>query len=130
MAKALSKTQKKTDNTIRHALTDVCEHALKDIHGFEWLTHHADYSNFPASLLITCVFRSDDEITSADGEGSLDTMRKNIQKRLLKAGIVLKKLDQQVMFDSEEACAAQHDGNWAVRLASRTGRAVAKNRPY
>lgn len=130
MGKALSKTQKKTDNTIRLLLTDVCERALEEVAGFEWLTHQVDYANFPASLLITCVFRSDADIASAASDGSVAQIKKSIQSRLLKAGIVLKKLDQQVILDSEEACARAHDGSWSRRLEARAGWALAKNRPH
>lgn len=38
------------------ALTSACDQFLEDVPEFQWLTHQAIYSNFPASLLITCVF--------------------------------------------------------------------------
>lgn len=129
MSKPQSKTEKKIDNNIRRALTAVCEQMLKDVAGFQWLTHQADYSNFPASLLITCVFNSDSDWSRGSEVGHLQTIRKRIQAKLLNTGVVLKKLEQQVIFDSEEACDRDHDGDWSLRLASRAGRAVMKNRP-
>jgi len=48
--KGMRKTDKKRDNTLRLALTEVCDIALKDIAGFQWLTHCVNYSNFPQSL--------------------------------------------------------------------------------
>lgn len=129
MSKPQSKTQKKIDSNIRVALTEVCEYTLKDVPGFQWLTHQADYSNFPASLLITCIFDTDDSLRHAEDAGRILEIRKRIQAKLLKIGVSFKKVEQQFIFDSEEACVLEHDGNWTRRLASRTARAVARNRP-
>lgn len=102
MAKPQSKTQKKMDNTVRLALTAACEQFLEDISGFQWLTHEADYSNFPASLLITCVFDTAESQQKACQNGDSDKMQSAIQRQLLKAGVVLKIVKQQVVFDSED----------------------------
>jgi hypothetical protein len=102
MAKPKSKTQKKTDNNIRLALTDACEIFLDDIPGFQWLTHQADYSNFPASLSITCVFDTDKSQQQACQNDNATTMQNIIQAKLLKIGVKLNSPKQQVMFDSEE----------------------------
>ena len=97
-------------------LTIVCESAKQDVVGFEWLTHSANYSNFPASLVITCVL---------DKSQSLDIMlvseqdvelRKQIQQQLLKAGILLKDVRRHVFFDTQEACLLEHNGDWKRRL--------------
>ncbi len=129
MPKPQSKTQKRIDNNIRKALTACCDEALKDISGFQWLTHQANYANFPASLLITCVFDKKSEQQAAQENGQALSLQKLIQSRLLKIGIKFKKIDAQIMFDSEEACTLDHNGEWSIRLASRAGRAVGKNRP-
>ena len=128
MAKPQSKTQKKIDNNIRLALTSVCDQALKDVHGFKWLTHEVNYTNFPASLLITCVFDNEENLKAA-GESTTQCLRKRIQASLLKVGVKFKALKQQVCFDSEEACLLMHSGDWKARLASRKGQVVARNRP-
>ena len=60
--KPQSKTQKKIDNNVRKALTAACEDCLKDVPGFQWLTHQANYTNFPASLFVTCVFDTDEQL--------------------------------------------------------------------
>lgn len=129
MTTAKSKTQKKTDNNIRIALTEVCEQALQEVPGFKWLTHQADYSNFPASLLVTCVFDTEEHVLQAKTAGHTSAMQKRIHGKLLKVGIVVKRVAQQVIFDSEEACVQEHQGDWPTRLESRTGRAVVRNRP-
>ncbi|MBU3069712.1 Fis family transcriptional regulator [Aestuariicella sp. G3-2] len=130
MTKPQSKTEKKIDNNIRLALTDVCEQALGQLQGFEWLTHQANYTNFPASLVVTCVFDTEDNLQLAEASGEADVLKKQIQAKLLKVGVKFKALNRQVMFDSEEACEAQSGGNWAQRLESRKERSVAKNRPH
>lgn len=125
MAKPQSKTEKKIDNNVRRALTSACEQFLEDIPGFQWLTHQANYTNFPASLLITCVFDNDVSIQDANA----GAIHKLLHSRLLKIGVKLKAPKQQVVFDSEEACIQDHCGDWVQRLASRELRSVAKNRP-
>ncbi len=102
MAKPQSKTQKKIDNNVRLALTAACEQFLEDISGFQWLTHEADYSNFPASLLITCVFDTAESQQQACQNGDSDKMQSAIQRQLLKIGVILKIVKQQVIFDSED----------------------------
>ena len=81
MAKPQSKTQKKIDNNIRLALTDACEQLLDTIPGFQWLTHQANYSNFPASLLITCVFDTRESQQHAAENGGTKDMQKFIQAK-------------------------------------------------
>ncbi len=102
MAKPQNKTRKKIDNNVRLALTDACEQFLDDITGFQWLTHQANYSNFPASLLITCVFDTDESQQQACQNGDSSKMQNLIQTQLLKIGVELKAPKQQIIFDSEE----------------------------
>jgi hypothetical protein len=44
-------------------------------------------------------------------------LRKQIQKQLLKAGVLLKNAKRHVLFDSEQACLLEHNGDWKRRLA-------------
>lgn len=125
MAKPQSKTEKKIDKNVRLALTSACEQFLEDVQGFQWLTHQANYTNFPASLLITCVFDTQEYQEQVDAS----VIHKLLQSKLLKIGVKLKAPKQQVIFDSEEACARENDGEWEKRLASRKNRSVARNRP-
>ena len=98
MAKPRSKTEKKIDNNVRLALTSACEQFLEDVPGFQWLTHHANYTNFPASLLITCVFDTEENQQLAE----TNVIHTLIQSKLRKIGVKLKAPKQQVVFDSEE----------------------------
>ena len=129
MPKPQSKTQKKLDNKIRETLTQLCEDSFKDLPGFCWVTHQAEYSNFPASLLIICVFDTEADKQHNIENGALATIQKQIHAKLLKIGVVLKKVDKQVVADSEEACEQEHGGNWSLRLKDAEGRAVPKNHP-
>ena len=64
MSSAKSTVKKLDENTIK-ALTKVCEIGKQKVKGFDWLTHRADYSNFPSSLVITCVFITEQQISDA-----------------------------------------------------------------
>lgn len=130
MAKPKSKTEKKIDNNVRLALTAACDQFLEDVPGFQWLTHQANYTNFPASLLVTCVFDTPEQQQQAERNEHATQMRKLIQAKLLKVGVKFKALNQQILFDSEAACTEENDGNWASRLEGRAQRTVAKNRPH
>ncbi|BCD96943.1 Fis family transcriptional regulator [Marinagarivorans cellulosilyticus] len=129
MAKAQSKTQKRTDNNIRLALIAVCEQSLKDIPGFKWLTHQVDFTNFPASLLVTCIFETQEQLTQAEQNLHTQQMQNNVQAKLFKIGVKVSSPKNQVVFDTEEACTQEHEGDWKTRLASKKGRALARNRP-
>lgn len=116
MSNPKSKTQKKLDNAIRIALTEVCEQALDEVAGFQWLTHRANYSDFPGSLIITCVFEDDTQLLLAESRGDDKQLRQTIQHKLLKIGVKFKSINRQVAFDSEESCDREHAGDWQQRL--------------
>jgi hypothetical protein len=113
---AMKSTVKKLDDNVVKALTLVCEQAKQQVDGFDWLTHRADYSNFPNSLVVTCVFLNEQQIVNAKADSQDAFLRKLIHKHLLKVGILLKDPRRNVFFDSEEACAAGHGGDWDRRL--------------
>jgi hypothetical protein len=113
----LTKTSQKIDNNVCKALTVACEEFLHDISGFKWLTHRANYTNFPASLVITCVFECEADVETMKTAKQDEILRNAIQKQLLKVGVVAKNIKQQVHFDTEESCEAQHQGDWTSRLA-------------
>lgn len=113
----LSKTNQKIDNNVCKALTIACESYLHEVAGFVWLTHRANYTNFPGSLVVTCVFNTDEEIDAMKALQQDEIMIATIQKQLLKVGIVVKNIKKTVRFDSEQACQNKHDGQWADRLA-------------
>lgn len=118
----LTKTNQKIDNNICKALTIACDSALHDVEGFVWLTHRANYTNFPGSLIVTCVFNTESEIETMQIKQQDDFLRASIQKQLLKVGVVVKNINQCIRFDSEEACNNQHAGKWPERLALRASK--------
>ena len=113
----LTKTNKKLDDNICKALTLACESSLHDFSGFVWLTHRVNYTNFPASLVVTCVFTQYEDIAAMQNQQRDKVLRQIIQTHLLKIGVVLKNINNTVRFDSEEACLKQHNGKWESRLA-------------
>lgn len=113
----MRKSDKKLDNQIVKALTQVCHSALDDIDGFKWLTHTVNFDKFPDSLKIVCVF--DSNITLATYLKSSDNngLASMISSSLADIGIELKSAKNQIELDSEENCTLYHGGNWRNRLA-------------
>jgi hypothetical protein len=118
----LTKTNQKIDNNVCKALTMACEASLHEVPGFVWLTHRANYTNFPASLVVTCVFETEADIDVMKTQLQDELLRNVIQKQLLNVGVVVKNIKQQVHFDSEEACLMQHRGEWDVRIALKSSK--------
>lgn len=114
----MKKTEKKIDNALRKALLVVCETALDEVPGFKWLTHLVSYSHFPSSLLVVCVFDSNDALARACAEHKDDVLRSLIHANLRTAGVQLKDIRQHVHFDTEEACDIEHEGRWNERFSS------------
>ncbi|QJR82624.1 Fis family transcriptional regulator [Alteromonas pelagimontana] len=113
----MNKTIKKLDNNVVKALTQACETAKQWDIGFEWLTHTARYNHFPGSLMVTCVFSSENEIQIVTDQGIDKKLRQLIQGQLLKAGIRLQDIRRHVRLDSEERCVSQDNGDWKTRLS-------------
>ncbi len=114
----MRKSDKKLDNQLRLGLTEVCEIALKDIEGFVWLTHLVNYTNFPSSLRIVCVFDTNENRDAYLRNFQHGPIESLIQSELASIGIKVKKIADVVRFDSEENCDNEHNGNWAKRLAN------------
>jgi len=113
----MRKTDKRIENSIRDALTEVCELALESVVGFKWLTHLvADYKTLPKSLSVMCVFGTNDELSTAQETLQDDIMCRLIKEKLSAANINIKDIRQHVRFDTEEACDTFHDGKWHERF--------------
>jgi len=112
----MTKTDKKTDKSVRLALTAVCEIALHEVVGFKWLTHFANYRQFPDSLSIVCVFDTDANLSSALSNHKDDYIVSLIEEKLISPAISIENMRQHVSFDSEEACALENAGKWAERF--------------
>lgn len=112
----MTKTDKKHDKAIRNALTEVCDIALDEVPGFKWLTHKVNYSCFPDSLVVICIFDTKSELASALLAQQDDFLRSVIREKLSAADISIKDMARQVSFDTEEACALEQGGRWQERL--------------
>ncbi|MFT5450908.1 MAG: hypothetical protein ACI9N9_000388 [Enterobacterales bacterium] len=114
----MKKTDKKIDNSVRDALTEVCEIALNEVAGFQWITHFANYKYFPDSLSVVCIFDTDNDLSNLLGSDKDDYLHKLIKEKLSTVGIHIKNISQQVSFDTEEACKNEHSGKWQERFNS------------
>ncbi|NTS76812.1 Fis family transcriptional regulator [Catenovulum sp. SM1970] len=112
----MRKSDKKLDNQLRLALTDVCETALKQLDGFQWLTHLVNYNNFPSSLRIVFIFDSNDHLAQYLQSNDKDYLLSLLQTELQPLNLKLKNIAKHVEYDTEESCESQHQGNWALRL--------------
>jgi len=112
----MRKSDKKMENRIRIALTDVCETALKDIDGFQWLTHVVNYSSFPESLKVVCVFDTNENLSICMSNGRASELASLIQKKLGEIDVNIKHMSSQITYDTEENCVRQHNGKWADRF--------------
>jgi hypothetical protein len=100
-------------------LTDACETAKAEIVGFSWLTHRLDPEDFPGSLRITWVFEQEADKAAAVVGDTKARMLALTALALEQAGIELDHPAWHVRFDSEEACAHGHGGDWAKRLQTQ-----------
>ncbi|MCJ8312236.1 MAG: Fis family transcriptional regulator [Saccharospirillaceae bacterium] len=113
----MRKTDKKIDNQLIKVLTGVCDMALKEIKGFEWLTHLVNYSNFPKSLKIVCVFDNNENLKLfKSNANNQQKLQKLIQSKLLEVDVKVKNIVAHLGYDTQENCEKEHDGNWAKRL--------------
>jgi hypothetical protein len=113
----MNKTHKKIENTLRKALTEVCETALEDVAGFKWITHFVNYSSFPASLIVVCVFDTDNALSGAVASQEDNDLRSIIKRKLNAENIHIEDVRQQVKFDTEEACERENGGKWHDRYS-------------
>ncbi|MBU2884376.1 hypothetical protein KO507_01210 [Gilvimarinus agarilyticus] len=108
----MKKSDKKKENAIIAALTQACEIAKDRGDGFEWLTHFVNYDRFPQSLLVVCVYDTNEKLARAD-QAAICAL---IQQHLESIDIRVASIQRQVKFDSEENCEIANNGNWDERL--------------
>jgi hypothetical protein len=113
----MRKKDKKLDNQLRVALTDTCETALKDVAGFQWLTHLVNYADFPKSLKVVCVFDTNDNYHHFMETASHDGLKRLIHKKFFEIGIKVNNITNHLSYDTQENCDKNNSGKWADRLA-------------
>ena len=112
----MRKTDKKIDNKLREALTEVCEIALENVADFEWLTHLVNFNDFPGSLSVICIFDTNAGLSEARSNQEDNYLYKLIKEKLAAAGIEIRDIQQHVDFDTEENCKVENDGKWQERF--------------
>ena len=113
----MRKMDKKIDKQLRIVLTDVCETALKKYVGFQWLTHVVNYSNFPKSLKVVCVFDTNENLNNFMLDNHSQALNILIQKKLFEVDVNINNVVNHISYDTEENCDKNDNGKWAVRLA-------------
>ncbi|RTZ16715.1 Fis family transcriptional regulator [Vibrio aquaticus] len=98
----MRKSDKKIENQIREVLTDVCEDTLKGYDGFLWVTHTVNYSSFPQSLKIICVFDTNqDRANFLQGEGP-QHVSATVQQAFSKVGVQLKNVAKLISYETQQ----------------------------
>lgn len=97
----MRKTDKKMDNQLRIVLTELCETTLKDIKGFQWITHSVNYNDFPKSLKVVCVFDDHDYLTNFIDNNHNIALTNLIEHKLSAIGIKLKNISKHISFENQ-----------------------------
>ena len=113
----MKKAIKKLDKKVIEALTQVCEEAKTKFEGFTWLTHQANYQDFPASLMVTCVFDEDKDVERVLATTEFPTLVELVNVNLNQQGIKLQKPEKHIRLDSEQACQLHNNGDWRKRIS-------------
>ena len=95
----MKKTDKKREKSIVQGLTRVCEIAKNEVGGFKWLTHTVDYGDFPNSLMVHCIFTSDESIKQVIDSGQDKAIFKLICDELVSIDINFKDVSNGVTFN-------------------------------
>jgi len=94
----MRKSDKKIDNKLRVALTEVCDFALENVAGYQWITHTVNYDAFPASLQVSCAFSSQQVIDDLRQSQQDLVLKKEITQKLSAMGIKNFDMSKQVKF--------------------------------
>lgn len=97
----MRKTDKKIENNIRKALTNVCELASSWNIGFKWLTHTVNYENFERSFHVMCVFENKEVLLSFLTSESKQTLIGLIETELKQVDVMFKPSNQNITFTIE-----------------------------
>jgi len=92
----MKKSDKKIENQLRKTLTEVCEFALEDINGYQWVTHTVKFDSFPKSLVVTCAFASQKHIDELIESGQGTLLKKLIVKKLGDVNIRIDDQNKQI----------------------------------
>lgn len=85
----MSKICQRLNQKLLAVLAQVNEEAIQ-IDGFSHLSHTVKFDCFPSSLLVHCHFNEAQQLHDAQNSHAETKLQKQLQKLLLKKGIVLK----------------------------------------
>jgi hypothetical protein len=111
----VKKTDKQMERALVAVLTEVCDAALQQVPGFQWITHFVNYKHFPASLIVVSVFDTDDQLAAARAQHHDRWLQQVIQDKLATIKVPINPRRQQIRFDTEQACQRNNNGNWQER---------------
>jgi hypothetical protein len=112
----MRKSDKKIDKQLRVVLTEVCEVAIKDFEGFQWLTHLVNYTRFPDSLRVVCVFDTQQNLSSFMDTNSRPKLQAMVKNKLFDIGVNINNMASHISYDTEESCLSIDNGKWPDRL--------------
>ena len=92
----MSKTVRRMNDKLLGALKTLSVFASEELSGFTKLEHTVAFDLFPGSLVVTCYFTDQDALDKNMCEQK--TVQKKLQRLLLKQGIVLKDVKQNLIF--------------------------------
>ncbi|OMH36202.1 hypothetical protein [Motiliproteus sp. MSK22-1] len=116
----MKKSEKKINNQLLKALTEACEASLERFDGFVWLTHFVNYSHFPDSLSVVCIFDTNRQLDNLRHSDNAGSMAQLIKQTLSAQGIEIKDINKHIRFDTEEACKKENAGKWNLRFNQRS----------
>ena len=91
----MSKTVRRMNEKLLGALKKLSEFANEELDGFTHLDHTVRFDLFPGSLVVTCYF--DDQTALDNNKAAKKVLQKKLQSLLLKQGIVLKDVTQNLI---------------------------------
>ncbi|WP_114326157.1 hypothetical protein [Candidatus Colwellia aromaticivorans] len=86
----MSKICQRLNMKLLAVLTQINEEAKEQVDGFSHLSHTVQFDCFPSSLLVHCHFSEAQQLRAAQSSHAETKLQKQLQKLLLKKGIVLK----------------------------------------
>lgn len=92
----MSKTVRRMNDKLLGALKTLNDFAAEELDGYTKLEHTVAFDLFPGSLLVTCYFEDQESLDKNMSEQKI--LQKKLQKLLLKQGIVLKDVKQNLIF--------------------------------
>ncbi len=96
----MSKTTKKLNDRLLLVLKKLTLQAKEELEGLVSVSHTVQFDLFPGSLLVNCVFETDEFLDKAKSSEKL--YQKKLHNMLMKQGILLKEAKRNLKFGVKE----------------------------